>query len=296
MKPTPVTTGQSVAGEHNSLVTEQDIATFAEAGVVCLRQVISEEWIAELREGVAQNMANPSPRARLWDRDEQGRESRYDSQVWQDIPAYRRFIFESPMGELAGRLLQAEAVNFFFDAIFTRTPGNQFRTPFHQDEPFWSVEGFNTCSSWMPLVPVEKCSALEFVKGSHRWTERFRQTNFGAMTGDARDQVEMAEDGTVPFPDIEGNRDAFDILSWDMEPGDVAIFNARMIHGGSGNLAPGRDLQVFNTQWLGDDVRINFRAEGMDPDHSQIMTEVGLAPGDPVGTDLYPKIWTRQSQ
>ncbi len=278
---------------RSELVSDDDIETFSRDGVVCLQQVIGPEWIESLRAGVASNMANPSPRARLWDRDAQGRESRYDSQVWQDIPEYRRFVLEGPMAEITGRLMGSSAVNFFFDAIFTRTPGNQFRTPFHQDEPYWSVEGFDTCSSWMPLVPVERCSALEFVRGSHRWTERYQQTNFGAMTGDERDQVDFTSDDRVPFPDIEGDRDSFDIVSWDMEPGDVAIFNARMIHGGSGNLAPDRDLQVFNTQWLGDDVRVRFREEGMDPDHSQVMRSVGLAPGDRIGTDLYPQVWKR---
>lgn len=196
------------------------------------------------------------------------------------------------MAELACRLLGSTKVNFFFDAIFARSAGVAFRTPFHQDEPYWSVEGFDTCSSWMPLVPVEKKSALEFVRGSHRWNLTYRQTNFGALTGDQRDQV-WFDDGSEPFPDIEGRRPEFDIVSWEMEPGDVAIFNARTIHGGSGNLAPDRELKVFNTQWLGDDVRIKFRSEGMDPDHSAVMTEAGLTPGDRVGTDLYPEVWGR---
>ena len=95
------------------------------------------------------------------------------------------------------------STNFFFDAIFVRTPGAQFRTPFHQDEPYWSVSGFDTCSVWMPLVPVEKKSALEFVRGSHRWTQRFAQENFGALTGDAREQVTFETGETVPFPDID---------------------------------------------------------------------------------------------
>ena len=60
-----------------------------------------------------------------------------------------------------------------------------------------------------------------------------------------------------------------------------------------GNLAPDRGLEVFNTQWLGDDVRVCFRTEGMDPDHSEMMTAAGLAPGDCIGTELYPEIWAR---
>jgi len=38
-------------------------------------------------------------------------------------------------------------------------------------------------------------------------------------------------------------------------------------------------------------VRIVFRDQGMDPDHSEIMTTYGLAPGDRPGTELYPQVW-----
>ena len=55
------------------------------------------------------------------------------------------------------------------------------------------------------------------------------------------------------------------------------------------------DLKVFNTKWLGDDVRIAFRSEGMDPDFSRIMTEYGLQPGDRPGTDLLPRLWEASS-
>ena len=189
--------------------------------------------------------------------------------------------------------MESSKANFFFDAMFVRQPGTQFRTPFHQDEPYWTVEGFQTVSSWMPLVPVEKTSALEMVRGSHRWNENYEQTNFGAMTGDSRDDVDFSGIDTVPFPDIEGDREKYDILSWDMEPGDVVCFNGRTIHGGSGNLPEGRELRVFNTKWLGDDVRVKFRQTGMDPDHSEVMREVGLQDGDVVGTDLYPEVWSR---
>lgn len=276
-------------------ISQQHICDYARDGVVCVRGAVDPKWIESLEIGVARNIEHMSERGRLWDRDDQGRSCFYDSQVWRDIPEYEDFIRHSGQAALAGELMGASRVNFFFDAIFVRTPGAQFRTPFHQDEPYWSVSGFDCCSVWMPLTAVEKNSALEFVRGSHRWNRKFRQTNFGALTGDERDQVEFDDDDTEPFPDIEGERERYELLSWDMAPGDAAFFNARMIHGGSGNLAPERDLRVFNTQWLGDDVRVVFRPEGMDPDHSIIMTEHGLAPGDRVEEPLYPELWRRQA-
>ena len=50
-----------------------------------------------------------------------------------------------------------------------------------------------------------------------------------------------------------------------------------------------------SSQGLGDDVRVLFRAEGMDLDNSAVMAEVGLSPGDRIDTDLYPQLWRRES-
>ena len=272
------------------LITDDVVDLYAQNGVVCIKQAISADWIDVLRQGIDKNIDQPTDRGRIWDRDDQGRVAMFDCQAWRYIDEYRQFVQQSAMAELVGRVMDAQAVNFFYDAVFVRSPGTVFRTPFHQDEPFWSINGFDTCSVWMPLVPVEKRSALEFVRGSHRWERQFRQTNFGALTADERDQVVYDDtDGREPFPDIEGNRDDYEILSWDMEPGDCAFFNARIIHGGSGNLAPDRDLKVFNTQWAGDDVRICLRPEGMDPDHTTVMAEVGLGHGDRPGHRPLPR-------
>ena len=82
----------------------------------------------------------------------------------------------------------------------------------------------------------------------------------------------------LAFPDIEADPQSFGVVSWDMQPGDCVVFNSRIMHGGSGRLAEDRDLRVFTSKWLGDDVRIKFRQGGMDPDHSAVMTERGLDP------------------
>jgi len=106
------------------------------------------------------------------------------------------------------------------------------------------------------------------------------------------DQVDFSQIAETALPDIKANPDEFGVTSWDMQPGDCLVFNSRIIHGGSGKLDQDTDLQVFTTKWLGDDVRIKFRECGMDPDHSKVMTQHGLKPGDRPGTDLYPRVWS----
>lgn len=277
-------------------VDKDEIATFQRDGVVVLRQLFNADWIDLLNRGLTANRAQPSPRARVWYRDKAGRSMFWDSQAWQTIPEYQEFIYRSPAASIAGQLLQAQSINFFFDAVFVRTPGTQFSTPWHQDEPYWSVEGYDTCTLWMPLMAVEKASALAFVPGSHRSDSVFYQYNFGNLNPDDKtnvDQSDFSNVGKLNVPNIDADPEAYGVTSWAMQPGDCVAFNGRTFHGGSGLLDDSTGLSVFTSKWLGDDARIKFRECGMDPDHTDCMLAAGLKEGDRPSTDLYPQIWRR---
>lgn len=279
-------------------ITSDEISTYHRDGVVLLKEIFDSDWITILKQGLVNNGSNPTHRARTWDRDAEGRTMFWDSQAWQEIEEYRQFIFNSPAAELAGRVLKASQINFFFDAVFVRSPGTQFSTPWHQDEPYWSIEGYDTCTIWMPLVSVKKENALAFVPGSHLNNSIFDQPNFGDLNPDGKtdvDQVNFSGIAEQSIPDIDANPDKYGVISWDMTPGDCVAFNSRILHGGSGKLPEDQELQVFTSKWLGDDARIKFRECGMDPDHSAIMTDHGLKPGDRPGTDLYPCVWQRMN-
>ena len=223
-------------------ITPDEIATYDRDGVVLLPGMFDQDWIELLNQGLEQNCANPGSRSRVWDRDQQGRTMFYDSQAWQQIDQYRRFIFESPAASIAARLMDASTIHFYFDAVFVRSPGSQFSTPWHQDEPYWSVEGFDTCSLWMPLVAVNKENALAYVPGSHRPDKLYHQHNFGALNPDGLDDVDQVDFTAVadaPFPDINADPEGYGVVSWDMQPGDCVAFNSRIMHGGSGKLERG---------------------------------------------------------
>ena len=167
-------------------ITASEITTYHRDGVVLLPSMFDEDWIQLLKNGLSTNCANPSSRSRVWDRDSADRTMFYDSQAWQGISEYRQFIFDSPAAHIAAQLTGSAAINFYFDAVFVRSPGSQFATPWHQDEPYWSVEGYNTCTLWMPLVPVKRENALAYVPGSHRLDSVFYQYNFGNLNPDGK--------------------------------------------------------------------------------------------------------------
>ena len=274
-------------------ITTEEVDTYHRDGVLLLKGMFDKNWIELLNKGLDANCKSPTERSRIWNKDASGHTMFYDTLAWREIEEYKKFIFNSPAAQICGQLMNATTINFFFDAVFVRSPGTKFETPWHQDEPYWSIEGYDACTLWMPLVPVKQKNSLSFVPGSHLLKSVFKQYNFGDLTGNSKDQVDFSKIADQAFPDINEDPERFGVVSWEMQPGDCVAFNGRTMHGGSGKLDNDRDLKVFTTKWLGDDVRIKFRNCGMDPDHSFLMTEKGLKPGDRPNTDLYPRIWER---
>src|SRR3989337_2988221 len=77
-----------------------------------------------------------------------------DLELAERLASFRRFALESPAAELAGRVMGTTCVRFFYDQLLVKEPGTRERTPWHQDQPYWAVSGFQVASLWLPLDPV----------------------------------------------------------------------------------------------------------------------------------------------
>ena len=51
-------------------------------------------------------------------------------------------------------------------------------TPWHQDQPYYCVDGSDTVTLWISLDLVPRDRTLEFVGGSHKWGKYFRPERF----------------------------------------------------------------------------------------------------------------------
>ena len=86
-------------------------------------------------------------------------------------------------------------------------------TPWHQDGPYYFVDGIQNVSFWSPLDPVKEAS-LRCVAGSHRWEKQVLPTRWMSETNFYPNPEQYMP---VPDPDAEG----MDIREWQMEPGDA---------------------------------------------------------------------------
>ncbi len=257
-----------------------DAEAFERDGAVVLRGAIPPHLIDLLGEGVEANLAAPSPRAKI--ASAQGDPGCFieDFCNWRENGAYRRFLFDSGLGEIAGRLTGSGEIRLYHDHMLTKTAGTRQPTPWHQDQPYYNIEGRQTCSFWVPIDPVDRASTLEFVAGSHRGAWLMPRTFRDA-------QARWFPEGSLAdLPDIEGDRGAFDILGWALEPGDVVAFNMLTLHGAAGSA---RRRRVFSARYIGDDVRHAPRGWVTSPEFPGLESE--LAAGAPMDHPLFPVVW-----
>jgi ectoine hydroxylase-related dioxygenase (phytanoyl-CoA dioxygenase family) len=257
---------------------ERDI--YERDGVVCLRQVFSEKWLTVLSDAVEKLMAAPDALAEEYT--PRGKRGRFfgDIEMALRIEAFGRFVHDSPAAEIAGRIMGATRVNFFYDQLLVKEPGTQERTPWHQDQPYWAVSGYQICSVWLPLdaVPIDVCP--EYVCGSHRWSE-FSPYHFA-------DGTPYKDTGLPPMPDIESHREQYPIIQFALEPGDCLVFQAMIVHAAPGNPHAER-RRALSTRWTGDDARYCVR-----PGEVAIPTEdPGLKHGDPLDSPRFPVVWRK---
>ena len=93
----------------------------------------------------------------------------------------------------------------------------------------------------------------------------------------------------VLAPDVAANLDSYDVLAWEMNPGDCLVFSGMVFHGGRGNHSPSNALRALATRWAGDDATYALRPEGADPQ----LEGHGLTDGDPFGGEMFPLVWPK---
>ncbi len=227
------------------LLTDDQIETYQRDGVVLVRGLFKDH-VDTLRAGVARNMAEPGPYAA--ENLKEGEAGRFfdDYCNWDRIPEFREVIEASPAADVAADLMGSSRVQMFHDHVLVKEPGTAKPTPWHQDGPYYFVEGRQTVSFWSPLDPVDTAS-LRCVAGSHLWKKPVLPTRWLAETSFYPDEDAYQP---VPDPDAQG----MDICEWEMAPGDAVAFNFMTLHGARGNETTQR-RRAFSLRLVGEDTR-----------------------------------------
>ncbi|TNE33587.1 MAG: phytanoyl-CoA dioxygenase family protein [Alphaproteobacteria bacterium] len=262
-------------------LTTEEIRQFQEDGVVCLRGFFNMNWVERLRDLIEEDMANPSGMVKSIDAKDAKGFFFGDTFVCHHIDGFRDAVFNSPAPEIAASVLKASKVNLLFDQILVKEPDTSTPTPWHQDYTYWPVAGDQVATLWLALDPVTFDSgAVEYIRGSHRWGLKYLAISF--------DPDQKYEEDLPEMPDVEGNRDDYDIVSFELMPGDCTLHHAMTLHGAQPNRLANVRRRAYIQRWTGDDVTYNPR-----PNLQKMLRDPMIAAGAPLDSDLFPRVLPR---
>lgn len=312
---------------ENAVMSEDDLEAFQKDGVVCLRGVLTPDEVGYLRNAVDRQMASlgvsrtgydfEAIARQVWEPGasmDTGEADRFDMQrmkemvradslarplletgedsgeglffydvaAWKHDLGLREVAFDSALPRIACDLLGANYVHFWEDTTFVKAPRTRQKTAFHQDLAYFQIDGDQCVIVWIPLDPADLANGvMQYVRGSHLWGEVYAPNVFVSQTP-------IAASPEKRCPDIEGAPEDFDVVSFDVEPGDVIIHHVKTVHGAGGNLSD-RWRRAVSFRYCGDAVRY-FDRPGAIP---QVGVSHGLKNGDRLFAADYPVVWPK---
>jgi ectoine hydroxylase-related dioxygenase (phytanoyl-CoA dioxygenase family) len=260
------------------IISSAQVEAFERDGAVVVPGLFAE-WVPIIEAGIERNLTDRGPYAS--ESVSAGDAGRFfdDYCNWQRIPEFREVIEHSRAAEAAAGLMRSQTAQFFHDHVLVKEPGTQKATPWHQDSPYYFVDGHQTLSFWIPVDPVEEAT-LRLIAGSHQWPKPVlpvRWLNEATFYETADDYL------PVPNPDIDPE---LRVVEWSLAPGDAVAFHYKTVHGARGNLAAGR-RRVLSLRWVGDDARYAERPGRTSPPYPGH----GMRPGQRLREDWFPVIW-----
>ncbi|QTD45720.1 phytanoyl-CoA dioxygenase family protein [Ottowia testudinis] len=278
--PAPTTTASADARQRaERAATPELIERYARDGAVCMPGLLNADELALLRQGIDANIAQPSAGAKVASLPDDPGRFFEDFCNWPRIEPFRRVIHESPLAAVGARLMQSRQVRLYHDHVLVKSAGTRQKTPWHQDQPYYNIEGRQNVSFWIAVDPVPRESTLEFIAGSHRGPWLMPRSFMDH-------QAKWFPEGSLQdLPDIEAARDQFPILGWAVQPGDVVAFQMLSLHAAGGFAGPGQ-RRVFSLRLIGDDTTHAPRAWVTSPPFPGLDTE--LAAGAPMAHARFP--------
>ena len=269
-------------------ITPEIVEQYWRDGVVHLPQLLDEPWLELIELGIARVVRAQLGKTWMFDGDPG---AFLDSTRNFDLtPEFQRLLYDSDIADMMTTILDSERVWLLFDHTFVKdsvlAQAPTRRTPWHQDLPYWPVAGTQLASMWISVDAIPKEECLEYIRGSHK-----------EVMYDGFDMSRVLEDPTLPYygeelprlPDVDAEREKWDIVSWDITPGDVILAHPNTLHGG-GHTSAGKTRRALAVRIFGEDVVFADRPTTKRTAPYTPGLELRLKPGDPLRHPYYPRL------
>lgn len=266
-------------------LSDAQATAYQRDGIIYLAGAFSD-WVEPLRAGLARNLADTRAYRFPAESTREGEAGRFfDSYCnWTLIPEYRDFVFNSAVGSLAGRAMKARYAQFFHEHVFVKGAGTRHPTPWHQDIPYYCVDGDQSVSVYVALDDIDEEVAVRFIRGSHLWGKVYYPKVW--LSGEDFNVGDEGYSDTIP--DISAEPEKYDIASWALAAGDALLFNFKTVHGTEDRILR-RSSRAFSTRWMGERMYYLERPGETSPP----FVDSGMKTGDTMREDWFPIVWRR---
>jgi ectoine hydroxylase-related dioxygenase (phytanoyl-CoA dioxygenase family) len=266
-----------------STVTDEQLADFARDGVVLVRCVFDPDEVELARQGIEFVMEKPGRLAKIASSTEDPGLFFEDFCRNGDVSPIDELARHSDVPEMCAMLMETPEVRFYHDHVLVKEGGTEQRTPWHQDQPYYNVDG-RGISAWIPVDAVPEAGCLELLAGTHIGPWLMPRTFLD------REAKWFPEGSLAEIPDVEADRDAFDIRRYEMEPGDAIFFDFLTVHGAPGFPFAGR-RRVLSLRYLSASARHAPRQWDTSPPFEGLADK--LPAGAVMDDPLFPVVWPR---
>jgi ectoine hydroxylase-related dioxygenase (phytanoyl-CoA dioxygenase family) len=273
--------GYSAAME-TVLAGQESVAAFGRDGVVCVRQVLDRGEVAVAAAAIDAVLARPGPLAQVASEPGDPGGFTEDFCRWRELPQIEQLARWSRVPAVAAALMATPLVRFYHDHVLVKEGGTAQRTPWHQDQPYYNVEGHGV-SAWIAVDPVPEGGSLELLAGSHRGPWLMPRTFLH------REARWFPEGSLAELPDIDADPGAFDIRRFALAPGDAIFFDFLTVHGAPGFPYSGQRRRILSLRYLADDARHAPRRWRTSPPFEGLDGE--LPAGAVLDHPLFPVVW-----
>eukprot|EP00913_Durusdinium_trenchii_P012889 g12104.t1 len=245
---------------------------------------------ATRRAALAARAAKKRPAARKGPKPVQNDVQMFQDQVFyaeatERVPAWQPLL-HSHAAQLIAELMGSAAVSFFYLHAILKRGGCEQAIPWHQDLPYWKVDGRQIGSVWIALDDMPLAASVRYVQGSHAWG-LFRPQHFvdhSSYTG--REDLPL-------LPDVDGllQTGRANALAFEVKAGDALCFDARIVHGSLGNPEVVQEHRRIALRFGGDDATYCDREGETAIPTPEIDATHGLRHGDALTCEAFPRVW-----
>lgn len=189
-------------------LTEAQIRTLEEDGVVHIKNVFDDEWVDYLRKATAHQVENPhfwafaGTASRLYDYIQRN--------IWQTNRAFANFYYHSAMGHVLAQCGRTDQIRVSTDLLMVN-PNKGFK--WHQDNQNGPITWEEGIRFWITMDETPKdYGAPVYLKGSHKNSCVDEQAVF----------VDIEMEGMEKYKE--------DLLEFRTMPGDMLIWHPKTIH------------------------------------------------------------------